>query len=340
MVFLFASYLLGHFSFLLGSRLDEWVYDPLRKCTGWGQIRRLAAGRGLASRRWRAVAESNWFFGGNGDAAVTQAERIKARALHALSADGAINAYQWCKARLSKDHPEGLVAVQRFEADSKFFRSFVVVLAGLALVYAVQLRAVPALVCAGFLLPALWRYAEQRFKATQQAYWLAITLEGMKDASVPAAAPEKRPDGLTHAGGVVFRMHDGTIEYLLVQASKDRSQWVLPKGHIEPGEKPHETAVREVREETGCWARVVGRMHDVRLTDAGADSAVACFFRMELAEDEAEKGRAWLAENRRHRWLPLAEARQLASFADTRQLLDEAEARRTSPGDRAGQSSA
>ena len=39
-----------------------------------------------------------------------------------------INAFQWAKARLTLEHPVALAAVQRFEADSKFFRSFVVVL--------------------------------------------------------------------------------------------------------------------------------------------------------------------------------------------------------------------
>lgn len=139
------------------------------------------------------------------------AERMKTCALQALSAEGAINAYQWCKALLSKDHPEGLVAVQRFEAASKFFHSFSVVLTILALIFAFHRQWTPALICTGFLLPALWRYVDQRFKTTQQAYWFVIMLEGMKQPSMmkqssgPAISPCHRPDSLTHAGGVVFR---------------------------------------------------------------------------------------------------------------------------------------
>ena len=52
------------------------------------------------------------------------------------------------------------------------------------------------------MLPSLWRYIDQRFKATQQAYWFVIMLEG-KEAKAPAAAP--RGDGLSHAGGIVYR---------------------------------------------------------------------------------------------------------------------------------------
>ena len=44
-------------------------------------------------------------------------------------------------------------------------------------------------------------------------------------------------------------------EVLLIAPRPGR--WQLPKGHVEPGEAPPETAVREVREETGVWARVL-----------------------------------------------------------------------------------
>lgn len=332
-VFLFASYLLGHFAFLFGALLDL-PYDWLRQCTDLGQIeRRLAKGKPLSCRGWRWLAR--WVFGKHADAGVIQAVRIKARTLQALSNVDAVNAYQWCKARLSKDHPEGLVSVQHFEADSKFFRSFSVVLAGLAPFFAFHHYPVSAQVCAGFLLLALWRYADQRFKATQQAYWFVLTLEGMKGEFAQTAAPTRRSDGLTHAGGVVFRKRGEAIEYLLVEASKDRAQWVLPKGHIEPGEDPRETAVREVREETGYWARVIRWIGDVPLGKDGNVSAVR-FYLMEVAEQEKDEDQAksrnpwkhttsWPAENRQRVWLKLADAKQKAAFDETRQLFERAD---------------
>src|ERR687890_103800 len=57
-VFLFASYLVGHFVFLLGAFLDEWVYDPLRRATTLGQIGRLAQGKSLRPRWLRRLAQS------------------------------------------------------------------------------------------------------------------------------------------------------------------------------------------------------------------------------------------------------------------------------------------
>jgi 8-oxo-dGTP pyrophosphatase MutT (NUDIX family) len=52
------------------------------------------------------------------------------------------------------------------------------------------------------------------------------------------------------SGGVIFRRNkNDEIEFLMIQDAKDR--WTIPKGHIEEGEKPDETARREITEETG-----------------------------------------------------------------------------------------
>ncbi|MGH7156779.1 MAG: NUDIX domain-containing protein, partial [Candidatus Saccharimonadales bacterium] len=52
------------------------------------------------------------------------------------------------------------------------------------------------------------------------------------------------------AGGIVFRKNKaGGLEILLIADSKNR--WTIPKGHIEEGETPRQTAEREIQEETG-----------------------------------------------------------------------------------------
>lgn len=56
---------------------------------------------------------------------------------------------------------------------------------------------------------------------------------------------------VTSSGGVVFL---GKKVLLLRKINGD---WVLPKGKIEEGETPDQTAVREVFEETGIHAEIV-----------------------------------------------------------------------------------
>lgn len=52
------------------------------------------------------------------------------------------------------------------------------------------------------------------------------------------------------AGGVVFNAEGAVLLLRHVNGT-----WVFPKGHIEPGEGPLETALREVEEEAGVVAR-------------------------------------------------------------------------------------
>lgn len=330
-VFFVVSYLLGHFIFLASSLLDEVVYDPLRDCTDWGQIdKRLVKGKNLSARWKRLLVKKKWLFGKDPDNAVMQVQWIKARALKGLGAESAINAFHWCKARLIKDLPEGLLVVQHFEAASKFFRSFVIVLGILALFYFSQGNWITAALCMVGIVPAMWPYINQRFKATQQAYWFVITLKALKTGSSDRIP---RSDGLTHAGGVVYRRKGDIEEYLLVHPSSDGKQWgflknflddqtklVLPKGHIEPGENPRVTAVREVREETGHWARVTHWLQDSRLGKK-ANAPMVRWFLMELEEEAKE----WPEENRQHHWLPFTEAMQQDLYPETQYLLIAAE---------------
>jgi 8-oxo-dGTP pyrophosphatase MutT (NUDIX family) len=62
------------------------------------------------------------------------------------------------------------------------------------------------------------------------------------------------------AGGIVIRKRDAAaIEVLLIQQSGHKG-WGFPKGWIEPGEDPPATAVREVEEESGVRAEVIGEL--------------------------------------------------------------------------------
>jgi len=315
--FLFASYLCGHLIFLLSSWLDEF-YDAARRRTLNAQIAGVARDGKVPAWPLRAFV---WLvFKREQNRALDRVIKIKRQMLGRIRAEDAVNAFQWSKILLNIRSQPSLTVVQRFEADSKFFRCFAVVLL-LLLIASPWQRSWPIPVVLVLFLLAFWRYMEQRYKATNQAYWSVITLAAENpelhfDAPVmPAGAP-------SHAGGVVFRRRGERVEYLLVEAS-DSTEWVLPKGHVEEGEHDRETAVREVLEESGVWGRVIDALATVAYEVDGKPVRVA-YFLMEYA------GRGWrLDKNRGSAWLTIEEARRRASHKETRELLERAERQRT-----------
>lgn len=68
----------------------------------------------------------------------------------------------------------------------------------------------------------------------------------------------------TSCGGVViFR---GKILVLYKNYKNRYEGWVLPKGTVEPGEEPQDTAVREVLEESGASVKIVKYIGDTQYT--------------------------------------------------------------------------
>lgn len=62
------------------------------------------------------------------------------------------------------------------------------------------------------------------------------------------------PDEVICAGGVVLRAE----KFLALK--RVNGVWLLPKGHVDPGETLEETALREVEEETGLQAKLGAKL--------------------------------------------------------------------------------
>lgn len=128
---------------------------------------------------------------------------------------------------------------------------------------------------------------------------------------------------LTHAGGAVLRTRSGVTEILLVKAKPAPHDWVLPKGHIERGETPEETARREVAEEAGVDATPAGYLGEIEFVSPRGEHVRAGYFAMKFRENVPA------AEEREVRWCTIPDALRLVRFENTRDLIRAAAA--TSP---------
>ena len=104
--------------------------------------------------------------------------------------------------------------------------------------------------------------------------------------------------------------------------------WALPKGIIDAGERPEETALREVGEETGVEGRLVTKLGDVRYVYTWAGERVFKVVSFYLVRYSSGRLGAIAPEMRveveEARWLPLDEAPKLLAYKGERDMAEKA----------------
>ena len=124
------------------------------------------------------------------------------------------------------------------------------------------------------------------------------------------------------AGAVVFSRLGEETCFAMVRESD--GHWSFPKGHVEAGETEGETALREIREETGLDVRLVGGFREEEshpLAREGRPDIIKTVVYF-LAEAQMDKLTACDPnEISRTAWLTLEEAAESLSSARRREIL-------------------
>jgi 8-oxo-dGTP pyrophosphatase MutT (NUDIX family) len=133
------------------------------------------------------------------------------------------------------------------------------------------------------------------------------------------------------AGGVLVRTVRGRMMVAAIRPRGRDRVWALPKGRIDEGETAAETAVREVREETGVEGRLVDKLGDVRYVYTASWKGgerifkVVSFFLLRAGRGRIDAiDEAMRVEVAEARWLPLDEAQQLLSYGGEREMAAKA----------------
>jgi 8-oxo-dGTP pyrophosphatase MutT (NUDIX family) len=139
------------------------------------------------------------------------------------------------------------------------------------------------------------------------------------------------------AGALVLRHMQDRWWAAVIEPGRDgepddrKNTIALPKGNIDPGEKPQETAIREVLEETGLTVEPVTKIADIKYvysrkwSDNAKIFKIVSFFLMKYRSGhigdikpnmQHEVRRAW--------WMPLDEAAANLSYSGEKQVVKKA----------------
>lgn len=124
-------------------------------------------------------------------------------------------------------------------------------------------------------------------------------------------------------GAIVFyRFNDG-IKVLLVKNHNGR-YWSFPKGHIEKGENEHQTATREIKEETGLSVNFYDNYRQISdYVPFGKIKKRVVFF---LAESKTANVKIQRSEIDLYTWVSFADAQKMCRYENDLRVLKRAEA--------------
>ncbi len=129
-------------------------------------------------------------------------------------------------------------------------------------------------------------------------------------------------------GAIVFHHFKDGVKVLLVK-NKNGKYWSFPKGHMEKGESEHQTAAREIKEETGltvCFYDNYRQISDY--IPFGKIRKRVVFF---LAEAKCANVRIQRSEIDTYTWVSFQQAQSMCRYENDIRVLKKAESMLNTP---------
>lgn len=170
--------------------------------------------------------------------------------------------------------------------------------------------------------PAAWAGASEPFLLGLGWY----DLHNIRPATVPGVLDPYRKRLMrikyeVSAGGLVLRRNGASTEALLIGRGMPRV-WSLPKGHVEHRETHEMAALREVREETGCWAEILVKLSEISywfyLNGSKHKKSVHFYLMRYLSGDTANHDH----EVDEAAWFEIKAAKKALKYVNEKRLVD------------------
>jgi 8-oxo-dGTP pyrophosphatase MutT (NUDIX family) len=139
------------------------------------------------------------------------------------------------------------------------------------------------------------------------------------------------------AGGVVIRNTGAGWEMAAIQPQREpaptpkKALLALPKGLVDAGEKPEQTAIREVLEETGLSAAVVSKLRDIKYVyvrswgDGERVFKIVSFYLLRYLSGQIDSIDAKMrVEVKRALWIPVEDAALRLTYRGEREVVQAA----------------
>jgi len=129
----------------------------------------------------------------------------------------------------------------------------------------------------------------------------------------------------TSCGAILYYLENSQPKYLAIQ-HKNGGHWAFAKGHVEENESEKETALREIKEETGLDSVTLDtnfREVTSYFPKAEVEKRVI-YFIAEVSKEQAEKVVNQEAEVLESDWLQYNDALDIITYQNDRELLEKA----------------